>query len=114
MRHDEYAGHDATSLAELIRARDAKAADVIDAAIARAEAVNPKINAIVTPMYEAARAQAQAPIDGALAGVPFLIKDLNLVKDVRCSMGSRFWRDFVPDHDNEIVARYRKAGLVLM
>jgi Asp-tRNA(Asn)/Glu-tRNA(Gln) amidotransferase A subunit family amidase len=56
----------------------------------------------------------QAGVYGPLAGVPFLIKDLNYVKGVRCTMGSRLWADFVPDHDAEIVRRYREAGLVLI
>lgn len=114
MHQDEYVKYDATGLAELIRARDVSATEVVEAAITRADAINPKINAIVTPMYDEARARARTPADGALAGVPFLIKDLNFVKGVRCTMGSRLWRDFVPDHDSEIVSRYRQAGLVLI
>src|SRR5262249_18531784 len=114
LQQDEYAKHDATALADLIRARDVSAAEVVAAAVARAEAVNPKINAVVTPMFDEARSQTRASIDGRLGGVPFLIKDLNLVKDVRCSMGSRLWRDFIPDHDGEIVTRYRKAGLIFI
>ena len=42
----------------------------------RVEAVNPKLNAIVTPFYEVARKRSQGPLTGALAGVPFLLKDL--------------------------------------
>jgi amidase len=114
MQQDEYLKYDATGLAELVRARDVSVGEIVEAAITRAEAVNPKINAIVTPMYDEARAQAKDRVAGSLAGVPFLIKDLNFVKGVRCTMGSRLWRDFVPDHDGEIVSRYRKAGLVLM
>src|SRR5262245_61912844 len=114
VRQDEYLKYDAMGLAELIRSREVTAAEVVDAAIARAETVNPKINAIVTPMYDEARSQARGPIAGPLAGVPFLIKDLNFVKGVRCTMGSRLWADFIPDHDGEIVSRYRKAGLVFI
>jgi len=114
MNQDEFLKYDATGLAELIRNRDVSQLEVVDAAIARAEKVNPKINAIVTPMYEEARAAAKKGATGPLAGVPFLIKDLNFVKDVPCSMGSRLWANFMPDHDGEIVTRYRKAGLVFM
>ncbi len=114
MQQSEYLQADATALAELIRAGAVSALEVTEAAIARAEAVNPTVNAIVTPMYAAARAQAAGSIGGALAGVPFLVKDLNYVAGVRCSFGSRLWADFVPDHDAEIVTRYRNAGLVLL
>jgi len=114
MKESDYLQCDGTALAELVRKGEVSPPEVIEAAIVRAQAVNPRINAVVTPMYEAARNQASAGIAGPLAGVPFLVKDLNFVKDVRCSFGSRLWADFVPDHDAEIVTRYRKAGLVLL
>ena len=114
MNQADYLQPDATRLAELVRRGEVSAAEVVEAAITRAEAVNHRINAVVTPMYEAAAAQARAGVVGPLAGVPTLIKDLNFVKDVRCSFGSRLWADFVPDHDAEIVTRYRRAGLVLL
>ena len=114
MNQEDYLRRDAIDLAGLIRGGAVSAEEVTDAAIARAEAVNSKINAIVTPMYEAAARQARAGVRGELAGVPFLIKDLNYVAGVRCSYGSRLWADFVPDHDGEIVERYRRAGLVLL
>src|SRR5476649_1997211 len=114
MNENDYLQCDATALAELVRNGAVSAEEVTEAAIARAEAVNPRINAIVTPMYDAARRHARSGVSGPLGGVPFLVKDLNYVKGVRCSFGSRLWADFVPDHDAEIVTRYRKAGLVLL
>lgn len=114
MNQSEYLRCDATELAELVRNGDVSAPEVTDAAIARAEAVNSRINAIVTPMYESAIEHARGGVSGPLGGVPTLIKDLNFVKGVRCSLGSRLWADFVPDHDAEIVTRYRKAGFVLL
>ena len=114
MQQSDYLQADATALAELIRSGAVSALEVTEAAIARAEAVNPTVNAIVTPMYAQGREQAARSAGGALAGVPFLVKDLNYVAGVRCSFGSRLWADFVPDHDAEIVTRYRNAGLVLL
>ncbi len=114
MNQQDYLACDATDLAELVRSGAVSPAEVTDAAVGRAEAVDPAINAIVTPMYEAARRQAASGVTGRLGGVPFLIKDLAFVAGVRCSYGSRLWADFVPDHDAEIVARYRRAGLVLL
>jgi len=110
---DDYVACDAVGLADLIRRRDIRAGEAVEAAIARAEAVNGTINAIVTETFEAALAAASAA-DGPLAGVPFLVKDLTYVAGVPCSYGSRLWRDFVPDHDADLVARYRRAGLAFL
>jgi amidase len=55
MRFDEYRKHDATALAGLIAKREISAGDVLELAIARAEQVNPAINAIVHKQYEKAR-----------------------------------------------------------
>ena len=111
---DNYSDYDAVGLAELVASGDVNAREILEAAISKADEINPVINAIVTPMFEQAREVADMKPQGPLAGVPFLIKDLNMVKGVRCSMGSRLWADFIPDHDSEIVSRYRKAGLMLM
>ena len=110
----DYDRYDALELARLIRSRELAAVEVLDEAIARAERVNPLLNAIVAKSYDEARAQARRPLpDTALAGVPFLIKDITYQTGLRCSFGSRLFADFVPDHDSELVARYRAAGLLL-
>ena len=68
---------DATAQAELVRGRQISALELVDAAIERIEQVNPQLNAVVTEMYELARAAASSEIpSGAFAGVPFLLKDL--------------------------------------
>ncbi|MGK3868205.1 amidase family protein, partial [Enterococcus faecium] len=72
----EYASHDVTGLAGLIARGEVSAIEVLEAAIARAEALNPRLNAIIHPMYELARKRAGEPLSGPFAGVPFLIKDL--------------------------------------
>lgn len=110
----EYENFDAVGLADLIARGEVSAREVVSSAIELAEARNPAINAIVTPMFEAALADVDAGRSGPFAGVPFLIKDLASVEGVRCSFGSKLWADFVPDHDADIVRRYRDAGLVLM
>lgn len=109
----DYRNYDACGLAELIRQGETTPSEVLEAAIGEAERINPAINAIVTPMFEEAASAASAGSSGPLAGVPFLIKDLAYVRGVRCSYGSRLWSDFVPDHDAEIVRRYRDAGLII-
>ncbi len=110
----DYDRYDALDLARLIRARELSAIEVLEAAIARAEAANPRLNAIVAKSYDDARAAAGKPLpDTALAGVPFLIKDITYQKGMACSSGSRLFADYVPDHDSELVARYRAAGLLM-
>jgi amidase len=110
----DYDRYDALELATLIRTRQLNAVEVLDEAIARAEAVNPKLNAVVAKSYDDARARALEPLpETPLAGVPFLIKDITYQKGMACSSGSRLFADFVPDHDSELVARYRAAGLLL-
>jgi amidase len=76
MRFEEYRQHDATSLAELIAKREVSVEEVLETAIARAEQVNPVINAIVHKQYEQARKAVVRLPEGPLKGVPFLIKDL--------------------------------------
>ena len=77
MRFEEYRAHDAIALAGLIAKREVSAKEVLETAIARAEQVNPAINAIVHKQYEQARkAVAGGLPEGPLKGVPYLIKDL--------------------------------------
>ena len=111
----EYEGFDAVGLAGLVRSGEVAGSEVLEAAIERVEALNPAVNAVVLRMYDQARAavQGRRP-DGALAGVPYLLKDLGvLAAGTVTSWGSAFFRDAVADHDSEIVARMRRAGLVI-
>jgi amidase len=116
MRFDEYRKQDATALAGLIATRNVSAADVIEVAIARAEQVNPAINAIVHKQYEQARRAISAGLPlGPLKGVPFLIKDLGFYQTGEpATFGSRLFKDFIADHDSAYITRCNKAGLVFM
>jgi amidase len=113
---DEFASFDAIGLAELVRRREVKPVELVEAAIERIERLNPTLNAVVTPMYEQARAAASGRLpDGPFTGVPFLLKDLGAVYGgVRMTMGSSVMRDFVPEHDNELVVRLKRAGLIIL
>jgi Asp-tRNA(Asn)/Glu-tRNA(Gln) amidotransferase A subunit family amidase len=111
---EDYHRYDALKLAELIRTRELSAVEVLDEAISRAEAANPRLNAIVSKSYDDARTGARGPLpETPIAGVPFLIKDITYQKGMACSSGSRLFADFVPDHDSELVERYRAAGLLM-
>ena len=106
----DYDRFDALGLAELIRRGDVKTSEVVDEALARIEARNGDVNAVVRLIEP----DVDVP-DGPFAGVPFLIKDLYAhVKGVPTTNGSAFFADYVSDHDVELVARYRRAGLVLI
>jgi Asp-tRNA(Asn)/Glu-tRNA(Gln) amidotransferase A subunit family amidase len=84
MRFEEYRKHDAVSLAALIAKREVIAEEVLETAIARAEQLNPAINAIVHKQYEQGRKAVAAGLpDGPLKGVPFLIKDLGFFETGR-------------------------------
>ena len=112
----EYAQHDAVSLAASIQKGDVTASELLEAALRRAAAVNPQLNAIVIPMHEIARARATERLTGPLAGVPFLIKDL--LQDyagVLATSGSRALRNVghVPEQHSEIVKRWLAAGTVI-
>jgi amidase len=107
---------DATALAELVRGKKASPRELVDHAIARIEKLNPTLNAVILPLFEAARKQADAPVgSGPFAGVPYLVKDiLAAVKDVPLTSGSRMLADFVPDHDSVLVERLRRAGFIFV
>ena len=111
---DELAFLDATAEAELVRRREVKPIELVDAAIDRIERLNPALNAVVTEMYDHAREAAAGPIpEGPFSGVPFLIKDfLAEYAGFRFTEGSAFLQDFVPDEDSELVKRHKRAGLL--
>jgi amidase len=112
----EYEKYDGLGLAELVRRHEISAPELGAAAIERIEARNPGLNAVITPMFDLGLRAARGPLpDGPFAGVPFLLKDLLAAyAGVRFAAGCRAYRDYVPDYDSEMVARYKKAGLVIL
>jgi len=120
MDHEELCFMPATELARRIRDRSLSPVEIMEAVLARAEALNPRLNAICTPTYEAARdaargAEAAAmrgePL-GLLHGIPVTIKDLAFTRGVRTMGGSWIHRDRVPDFDHAHVERLANAGAV--
>jgi amidase len=112
---DELDRYDALGLAELVRKREVSAEALLERAIARAEAVNPKINAVVLRHDEIARGQlAQQAPTGPFAGVPFLLKDLNTgLAGTVTTQGSRAFADWTADADTTLPRRAKAAGLVI-
>jgi amidase len=114
---DDLAFLDATAQAELVRKKEVQPIELVEAAIERIERLNPTLNAVVTSMYDIARRTATAGTlpQGPFSGVPFLLKDiLAFYSGVKISLGSRLLRDFVPDHDSELVVRLKQAGLIIV
>ncbi|HVV16800.1 MAG TPA: amidase [Polyangia bacterium] len=114
MAFTDYGNFDALGLAELVRQRQVTPAELVDAAIARAERVNPRLGAIVRLLDDGARRAATvADLRAPLAGVPFLLKDLYAeVAGAPATAGSRYLAAHKADHDSTIVARFRRAGLI--
>lgn len=114
MEYAEYREYDAVGLAGLVAAGRVTAGELLECAVARAEAVNPALNAVIAPMYEQARARVAGPLSGPLAGVPFLIKDL--IQDyagLPTGSGSRALRRVPAAEHAEVVRRWLDAGLVV-
>ncbi|HET8754747.1 MAG TPA: amidase [Solirubrobacteraceae bacterium] len=119
---DELWGQTATALAARIRAREVSAAEVMRAHLARIDAVNPDLNAIVTLDREGALAGADAadrrlasgePV-GPLHGLPVAVKDLEDTAGMRTTYGSAVFRDHVPAADTLLVTRLRAAGAIVI
>jgi Asp-tRNAAsn/Glu-tRNAGln amidotransferase A subunit and related amidases len=112
----DFALLDAIAWAKLVRRREVQAIELVDATIEHIERLNPMLNAVVTPMYDQARAAARGAMsDGPFYGVPFLLKDsLAALRGVRMTAGSALLPHFVPDHDSELVVRLKRAGLIMI
>ncbi|THD78787.1 MAG: amidase [Phenylobacterium sp.] len=112
MQFEDYRRHDAVGLAALVAQREVSAGELLDAAVARMAEVNPQINAVTQDLTERARAEPVAP--GALAGVPFLLKDLGAsLKGTPTTGGSRLFADAVAPADSALTRLYKAAGLVI-
>jgi Asp-tRNA(Asn)/Glu-tRNA(Gln) amidotransferase A subunit family amidase len=112
---EEYRQYDALGLARLVKDKEISAAELLELAIARAEAINPAINCIVEKLYDRARTEVSQGLPaGPFSGVPFLLKDLGMaLKGTVTTNGSRFFRDARPDYTSTVVLRYQRAGLVI-
>jgi amidase/6-aminohexanoate-cyclic-dimer hydrolase len=111
----EYESHDGLGLADLVAKGEVTPGELLDAAIDRIEARNLALNAVVFTWYDEARAAIAAGLpEGPFRGVPFLLKDLYAYFARQpISNGSRLFDAYVPDHDSELVARYKRAGLAI-
>ena len=110
---------DATAQAELVRNGDASPTELVEAAIARVEQVNPELNAVIHELFEDGRAEAESADlpDGPFKGVPFLFKDLGAAYAGQpMHLGMRLLKDagFRAPMDSYLAERFRAAGFVVI
>ena len=108
----EYASLDAVGLAELIRAGEVSAAEVLQVAREAVEHAHAGLNTLTMPPFEPA---LEYEPDGPLAGVPFVVKDSGpFARGVPFALGSRAIRGAVAMVDHDLMTRFRRAGLVAL
>ncbi len=113
---DDLSHLDATAQADLVRSGQASPAELVDAAIGRIERVDPELNAVITPLFDRARAAAAGDLpDGPFRGVPFVLKDLSAhsagdpFHEGMAFLKERGWTE---PADTALAARFRAAGFV--
>lgn len=105
---------DAMATAAAIRSGQLTAREAVEAAIRRAQSLEPRINAIVTEAYERARATAATPLGGSFAGVPTFAKDLDDVRGLPTRSGSRSFGQSPAESQGPYVDALERAGLVFI
>jgi amidase len=112
---DPFCRLDATAQAELVRSRAVHPIELIDAAIARIEALNGSVNAVISRNFERARAQAKGPLpNGPFKGVPHLLKDLSAVRGMPLTYGSRLFKQNRPLLNEAITRRVIQGGFITL
>jgi amidase len=111
---NDFADLDAMAQAELVASRQVTPAELLEAAIGRAEIANSRLNFMAQRTYERARAAVQKPLPvGPFTGVPFMVKDLHMdITGERSGEGSHLFDSYVPQENSVLFDRYEAAGLV--
>lgn len=116
---DSIADLDATAQADLVRRGEITPGELLEAAIARIERLNPRLNAVIHRLDDKARAEAASPqlADGPFRGVPFLVKDVvchTAGDPYHCGMRVLRDLDWHEDADTYLASRFRAAGFVFV
>ncbi|MEX0954534.1 MAG: amidase [Rhizobiaceae bacterium] len=112
----DYESHDATGLAALVRKGEVSPRELAETAIARIEALNPLVNAVILKAYDQALDELDQRADKpAFLGVPYLVKDLHTpVRGLPLTNGSNMFVDPPAPFDSILIARLRAAGFVML
>jgi amidase len=114
MAFKEYGSYDGIGLAELVRNKQVTPGELLDEAIARTTKVDPQINAVVVKHYDYAQRQIDNGLpDGPFTGVPFLLKDLDILEGTRTTSGASLFKDNVADHTGTLAQRFLNAGVAI-
>ena len=108
--------------AALVAARKLSPLELTEACIARAEALDAKLNAYITRTFDTALAEAKVATaaiaagryQGPLHGIPFALKDLYETAGVRTTAASKLREEYVPAEDASVVTRLKEAGVVML
>jgi amidase len=116
---NDLAWMDATAQADLVRKGEVTPTELVEAAIARIDKLNPQLNAVIHRLDDKAMAAAADPAlpDGPFRGVPFLVKDAvchTAGDPFHCGMQVLKDRDWHEDTDTWLAQRYRAAGFVFV
>ena len=119
---DELVHKNTRELGELIRKRQVSAVEVVEAFVARAEALNGSLNAFITIAADHAKRRAKevdaeirsGKYRGPLHGIPYAAKDVLATRGIRTTNGSKVTADWIPDHESTITERLNDAGAVLI
>ncbi len=111
---DALGEHDAVGLVEELRAGRVSAADLIEAAIARVEAVNPTLNGLAYEAFDRAHARgaAPSPFGGFFDGVPTFVKDNAAVEGMPTMRGTDAWEPRPETSNGDFARAYLATGLV--
>ena len=113
----DLAALDATAQAGLVASGEVTAAELVDAAIARIEATNPAVNAVIHPLFDRARARAAAPADGPFSGVPIVVKDLDgELAGAPLHLGNKLLKEigYVATDSSYLFDKLEDAGFVIV
>src|SRR5712672_2284051 len=114
MAFKEFGGYDAVGLADLVRKKQVSAGELLDEAIARTAKVDPQINAVVVKHYDYAKKQIDKGLpDGPFTGVPFLLKDIDILAGTVTTSGASIFRDNVADHTGTLAQRFLETGVAI-
>jgi amidase len=114
MGFKEYSSYDGIGLAELVRKKQVTARELLEEAIAGTDKIDPRINAVVVKHYDYAAQQIDQGLpDGPFTGVPFLLKDLDLLQGTRTTFGASIYKDDVADHTGTLARRFLNAGVTI-